>query len=203
MIARGALLAATLLTLLASRAEAQQTGTVVQLPTFSFFSVATTVSVPDRGGMYLGGACGAQSGCNRFGGPILPGQGGFGGGRGAGGFRVTAEIHDLRAQDLALLNRGSKAAAQPPGDLGRKLMAAQPNQALASVQELRRQATAAEQAEQAEAIACFARGRQAEEAGKLSVARIHYQMALRRADAALRQQIQNRLDGIRQPAIGR
>lgn len=46
-------------------------GTTVQLPSFSFFSVATTVSVPDGGTVLLGGVKRLSEGRNEFGVPIL------------------------------------------------------------------------------------------------------------------------------------
>jgi general secretion pathway protein D len=46
-------------------------GTTVQLPSFSFFSVSTTVSVPDGGTVLLGGVKRLSEGRNEFGVPIL------------------------------------------------------------------------------------------------------------------------------------
>jgi general secretion pathway protein D len=46
-------------------------GTTVQLPSFSFFTVATTVSVPDGGTVLLGGIKRLSEGRNEFGVPIL------------------------------------------------------------------------------------------------------------------------------------
>ncbi|HET6881243.1 MAG TPA: hypothetical protein VFI31_13870 [Pirellulales bacterium] len=46
-------------------------GTTVQLPSFSFFSVSTTVSVPDGGTVLLGGIKRLSEGRNEFGVPIL------------------------------------------------------------------------------------------------------------------------------------
>src|SRR5207244_3656119 len=43
----------------------------VQLPTFTFFSVGTTVSVPDQGAAFLGGVNRASQGRNEFG---IPGM---------------------------------------------------------------------------------------------------------------------------------
>ena len=40
---------------LLAQQQQQLPATTVQLPSFSIFSVNTTVSVPDSGGMYLGG----------------------------------------------------------------------------------------------------------------------------------------------------
>jgi general secretion pathway protein D len=46
-------------------------GTTVQLPTFSFISVTTTVSVPDGGTVLLGGIKRLNEGRNEYGVPIL------------------------------------------------------------------------------------------------------------------------------------
>jgi general secretion pathway protein D len=48
-----------------------RTGTTVQLPTFSYISVTTTVSVPDGGTVLLGGIKRLSEGRNEFGVPIL------------------------------------------------------------------------------------------------------------------------------------
>ncbi len=47
------------------------TGVTVQLPSFSFVSVTTTVSVPDGGTVLLGGIKRLSEGRNEFGVPIL------------------------------------------------------------------------------------------------------------------------------------
>ena len=46
-------------------------GTTVQLPTFSFVTVTTTVSVPDGGTVLLGGIKRLSEGRNEFGVPML------------------------------------------------------------------------------------------------------------------------------------
>ena len=48
-----------------------QTGTTVQLPTFSYVTVTTTVSVPDGGTVLLGGIKRLSEGRNEFGVPLL------------------------------------------------------------------------------------------------------------------------------------
>lgn len=91
--------------------------TAVQLPTFSFFSVGTSVLVPDRGATYLGGIGRASSAANSGGVPVLgklPFAGrpltnrAIGHSVGASSVWVTATIHDFEAMDQALL-------AQPTG----------------------------------------------------------------------------------------
>ncbi len=54
-----------------SKKETRREGTTVQLPTFSYISVTTTVSVPDGGTVLLGGIKRLSEGRNEFGVPIL------------------------------------------------------------------------------------------------------------------------------------
>jgi len=54
-----------------NQATVTRSGTTVQLPTFSFISVTTTVSVPDGGTVLLGGIKRLSEGRNEFGVPIL------------------------------------------------------------------------------------------------------------------------------------
>ena len=79
--------------------------TTVQLPSFSIFSVNTTVSVPDRGGMYLGGVNRARDGSRTRG----LGNRAIGSDRAANGVQVLATIHDMDELDRAVL---AKAAAK-------------------------------------------------------------------------------------------
>ena len=83
----------------------------VQLPTFSFAGVSTTVLVPDRGAAYLGGINRASDGRSEFGVPGMTFPGfqnrGIGQDRSATSFWVTATIHDFDAMDQALLNTPS------------------------------------------------------------------------------------------------
>lgn len=55
----------------ASKKETRREGTTVQLPTFSYITVTTTVSVPDGGTVLLGGIKRLSEGRNEFGVPIL------------------------------------------------------------------------------------------------------------------------------------
>ncbi len=55
----------------ASNRQTTRTGTSVQLPTFSFVTVTTTVSVPDGGTVLLGGIKRLSEGRNEFGVPML------------------------------------------------------------------------------------------------------------------------------------
>src|SRR5262245_4559489 len=74
--------------------------TTVQLPTFSVFNVTTTVSVPDRGGISLGGVDrGVDATISR--GPIR--NRGSGSSRTASGMSVHATIIDNSELDRAVL----------------------------------------------------------------------------------------------------
>lgn len=54
-----------------NKKETRREGTTVQLPTFSYITVTTTVSVPDGGTVLLGGIKRLSEGRNEFGTPIL------------------------------------------------------------------------------------------------------------------------------------
>jgi hypothetical protein len=175
---------------LAAQQQSQQ-GITLQLPTFSFFSVATTVVVPDSGGAYMGGMRRASSGRNRFGSPLTRGQGAIGCERQAANLHVHAQIHDLDGMDKALRGSASPVLAKS-SPLAQRLAAAQAaNNArpLASLQDLQKQRAAAADAQQADAADYLRRGKEAQLAGKTSLARTYYQMALRRASGALRDEI--------------
>ena len=77
----------------------QLPATTVQLPSFSFFSVRTTVSVPDGGGAYLGGINRGRDSSSRRG----LGNRAIGSDRNAGGVMVRAQIHDMDELDKAVL----------------------------------------------------------------------------------------------------
>src|SRR5687768_9047794 len=84
---------------------------VIQLPTFHTFSIATTVSVPDRGSMTLGGVDRARFGRNAFGVPGvagIPGAGRLFGNQAIGGevqasrLNAGATVIDLNELDQAV-----------------------------------------------------------------------------------------------------
>ncbi len=88
---------------------AQLPGSAVQLPTFSQFSVGTTVSVPDRGSALMGGINRSASGRNSFRSPTLPFRPfkntAIGSEQSAMGMHVSARIHDFEAMDEYLLSQ--------------------------------------------------------------------------------------------------
>ena len=91
--------------------EALRSPPTVQLPTFSFASVGTTVMVPDGGAAFLGrhqSRVGRPQRVRRAGDPFPGFQNrGIGQDRSASSFWVTATIHDFDAMDQALLNTPS------------------------------------------------------------------------------------------------
>jgi len=112
---------------------AQQQSTAVQLPTFSMFTTSTTVSVPDRGSVFLGGIKRAATGRNEFGTPILgklPYAGrpfrnvGIGSERSASQMHVTAYIHDFEAMEEALTSQPGTRALSSSHPLSRSQAAA-------------------------------------------------------------------------------
>lgn len=90
---------------------APQTATTVQLPTFNFFTISTSVMVPDRGGAYLGGVGRGASAGRSNGAPGLPGSRAFGSSAEAGGVSIGVQIHDFEATDRALLGSSNPTSA--------------------------------------------------------------------------------------------
>ncbi|MCE9605412.1 MAG: hypothetical protein K8U03_10990 [Planctomycetia bacterium] len=78
---------------------APHAATTVQLPTFNFFTISTTVLVPDSGTAFIGGVGGAGSGTRSNGLGSRAGASGVD----AGGMSISVQVHDLRAMDRALL----------------------------------------------------------------------------------------------------
>jgi hypothetical protein len=199
----------------------------VQLPTFQFFSVSTTVNVPDNGAAFMGGINRAASGRNEFGVPGLPFPGfqnrSIGQDMSASSAWATATIHDFDAMDQAILNSPS------PNDFANastsrwntnfnpappvvppvmpsnrpdavnlagswKNEPAKVPAANVAAEEADRDARRATRTSEADSF--FARAEQAEADGKASVAKIYYQMAMRRASGDFKQQVQARLDAL-------
>lgn len=209
----------------AGEAFAQRPGAAVQLPTFSYFSTGTTVTVPDRGRAYLGGVSRAATGRNEFGLPMLPlrpfRNSGIGREMSASGVHVTATIHDFEAIDQYLLSQPtafsrSLGSGRPRTALaaGRRPRAGNPTygaswnksavaqaarHSAASVAEARAARVRQQRQRGAEAAEFFRQGRKAEAAGKMGAARIFYQMAARRATGELKQQVAHRLAAVARP----
>ncbi|HEX4131341.1 MAG TPA: hypothetical protein VHZ24_14975 [Pirellulales bacterium] len=176
------LLITALIVFIAARAAGAQAPTTVQLPTFHFFTVQTTVSVPDRGTMLLGGSGSLGTG-NLANGPIfLPTQSSRGSAGGATMMSVRATIHDFEAMDAALL--AGKVDMSPPPSI------AAPG---TSVVEARQQRQVEVAATDREAAEYYSRAVAAERDGKPGAAKVWYQMASRRATGTLKAEIEARL----------
>lgn len=88
----------------------------VQLPTFGYNTVNTTVSVPDRGGVYMGGINRSSSGRTESGAPLLPFKNrSIGNQTSATSFSSHVYIHDFEAMDEAALNAGAAAISNGAG----------------------------------------------------------------------------------------
>ena len=115
-----------------------QAPATVQLPSFSYFTVDTTVSVPDRGTASLGGVGRARTGSTAFGPALGSPNRAIGRSLSSSGISVRASVHDFEALDRATLQRaGTRRSPQraagavynrpmttqraaPPGSVGRK-----------------------------------------------------------------------------------
>lgn len=183
--------------LMAERALAQ----TVQLPTFNYFSTNTSVLVPDRGAVYMGGVNGARSGRVERG---LPGLGGrpfrnlaTSRSTGGGGVWISAHIHDFEAMDRALLGQGGSGALYD--GLREPLVKREPN-FNDSIVAIRSQAATEDAAKRQEALAYLERGRQKASEGNPGLAKVYYQMAANRATGELKQEALAALKSLVLPA---
>ena len=197
----------------------------VQLPTFRYFSVDTTVSVPDRGGAFLGGVNRASSGSTTQGfGPLR--NRAIGGSTGASGVSVHATIIDHEELDREVLaeaarRRGggdyvlretrplspeeqriaskaeflSRNVATREKEIEREVVA----EPVLSLSAIRDQALRREQRLETEAEMKLAAGIAAEEAGKFASARGYYEAILRMNVTNVREEAAQRLSKIALP----
>jgi hypothetical protein len=191
--------------LLTGTATLAARGQVVQLPSFNYFTIQTSVLAPDSGRGYLGGVRRGSWGRVSRGVPgfsKLPSVGPFFGGRALGGggstsvSSVRATIIDHEALDKAVLaaaadraegkRRTSSSDAAESGEVS----------SLQSLAEIRRQNAAKKTARGKEAQRLFAQGQQAEAKGKYGVARIFYRRAAKVADGNLSKTIAARIASI-------
>jgi hypothetical protein len=180
----------------ATSAQQPLPATTVQLPTFSVFTVQTTVSVPDGGHSYLGGINRAAIGNASRG---LANRG-VGGSRVASGVGVSATITDHGEIDRALLTEAAKrgggvdSTAAKAAALAKSIPRAEIGIALPdSVAAIRERNAAVKVDAEKEVAGYFAKAQEAEAAGKVAVAKVYYQMVARRADGQLKQSAQERL----------
>jgi hypothetical protein len=189
-----------------------QTPTTVQLPTFSFFTVNTTVSVPDSGGTYLGGLLHGRDSSSMRGLSPFPGLAsrGIASERSAGGMSIRAWIHDFRKLDDALLAEAAakRRETDPAAMKGEALAgslekspAGNPaaNAPLLSVAEIRRQNEQQDQARREEALAFFTKAEEYRTAGKLGLAKMNYQRAAARDSGKVKEAALKRIAQLQSP----
>jgi len=222
------LLATLFLTATVDRAAAQrrgdrnQPGTTIQLPRFGFQTTTTTVTVPDRGTVLLGGIKSLRESRNELGVPILGklplvGRGfrnvGIGREVSSQMTTVTPYIHDFAALERELLGssprlsstRLSSTRRSNTSHLANRRARDAARDQFAQVERVRRDVNAdntAEpfdplDAEQAKAESYYAKARDAYRNKKVSTARIYLRMAAKRASGDLRTRVlyaQNAID---------
>ena len=164
----------------------------VQLPTFHQFSLSTTVLVPDRGSVSLGGVRRAASGSHQFGAPGLRGNRASGSAVDAGGLSVSAQIHDFQAMDRVGVATLGVDRQSPKGGASTY----PPNLA-----EIRRQKAAEPKPPADDAQSLIALAEAARAAGKLGAARVYLQMAARRATGPLRDEALAKYDALGKSGI--
>jgi hypothetical protein len=178
---------------LAAGSVRAQAPTTVQLPSFHFFTVNTSVMVPDRGTMVLGGIGGSGQGSYSSGPGFFPGNRATGSTSGASQMSIHVQIHDLHEMDELLLAQsraraGLTAVQPPPTTAGAQ-----------SVADAKRE-HAQEQAQiPSDAAQYFARGQAAEAQGQTGAAKVWYQMASRRATGELKTAIDARYAALLAP----
>ena len=198
-----------------------QQGTTIQLPSFRFQTVTTTVTVPDGGTVLLGGVKRAAMGRNERGVPILGkipflGRGfrnvGIGREMSSGMMTTTVQIHMFEELERQLLGDRSASNRLTRGQgfmLGQKptkneyfsrIAASKRNAPATALAELRRMQADEQVVEQQEAEVFFERAKKAEADGKPGVAKIYYRLAVERVRGKLKQEIlaqrQKRLDPV-------
>ena len=174
----------------ASAAHAQ----VVQLPTFHFFTVHTTVSAPDSG---RGLAAALQRSRRRR--PMqLQNIRGLNNPLGQHHWlanRGHNELNKVAAADARQI--ASKDADLQKADFLSSHVARQiPAEKLFGVAEIRRRNALSDQRKDADAEKYFAQGQEAQAKGSQGVARIYYRMAAKRATGKFKAQILARIESI-------
>jgi hypothetical protein len=198
---------------------------VIQLPTFHYFTVSTTVSVPDSGGAFLGGVKRARYGMTSRGIPGLnkvPGISRLFRNRGSGasltsaGASVTATIIDHAEMDALLL--GEAAGRRPagtaltatdrkalilsshigrPSEAGLRLGGGAPRESVAAIRVRNAEVARAHSVEMQK---YWQRAQEAESLNRMGAARVCYDIIVRRGSGELRDQAAVRLAQLRAPA---
>jgi hypothetical protein len=190
------------------------TAQVVQLPTFNFFGISTTVSVPDSGAGFVGGNSISSMGRFERGLPVFGhvpiggrpfGSRAIAGRAQASSVSVSATIHDFDAMDEALLGGGlatrplaplsAPRASAGKGAAGGSAAGRTASPIIAdpagrvSVAELRRQQASRQATATDDGRSDLERARVLLAEDKTGAARVYLQRARKRADLALRSEI--------------
>ena len=189
-----------------------QSPTTVQLPTFSFFTVNTTVSVPDSGGTYLGGLLRGRDSSSMRGLAPFPGLAsrGIASERSAGGMSIRAWIHDFRKLDDAILAEAAatRKETDPVAMKGKALAESlekppagnsAAGATLLSVAEIRRQNEEQDASKREEALAYFNKAEEYLTAGKLGLAKLNYQRAAARDAGKVKEAALKRITQLQNP----
>lgn len=186
-------------------AQGQGQSVTVQLPEFSYFSVDTSVLVPDRGTAYLGGIGRSSSGSTTRGTPPIPFKNrATGHSAGASSTTIGAWIHDFQAMDEALLKQAAQrnfsefeCVRVRPYPVAQSA----PDNTLVSAEEHAKRHADKQDEQQLEAQRHFEKAQSLVAAGKPGVAKIYFQMALRRAEGSLKAEIAAALAASRGPQV--
>ena len=184
--------------------------TTVQLPTFSFFTVQTTVSVPDSGGAFLGGVSRGNYSSTTRGLPFwsktpwfspLGRSRGTASGASTGGMSVHATIIDHQELSEAVLSEAAARRA-PPSETELKARALSRSAdgeraSEGSIAAIRAAQAADEAAGDQQAAELIAQAKEMEAANKPGQAKIYYRRAWRHASAELKAQIAERLAALK------
>lgn len=196
----------------------------VQLPTFDFFTVNTTVSVPDGGTALLGGINRYSAGRTEGGVPMagkVPffgrpfGNRSIGSNMSASNVTATARIIIPEEEEAKLGLSGSpslrhealSAVESRANFLARNVARHDPprvatvvkNTAAPTPEEIRRRNVLAGKERGQEATFFYEKGDVAFASGKLNVAKIYYRMAANRAEGELKSEIQGKLHATTNP----
>lgn len=162
---------------LLSSAAVSHAQIAVQQPVVRTTGVATTVSVPDRGSILLGGVSSAESARQSYG-PLRTGTS-RGYGLSSGSISASVQIIDLHAMDEAILS----SVPDSPVPVTMRSRTVEPDRNVVAND----QRSLIEKANNFERMA-----RQAEAAGKTGVARLHWQMAAKYGSTVAQSKLQQK-----------
>ena len=182
--------------LMLSAPAASAQNLTVQQPVFTNFSVATTVSVPDRGGAFIGGVSRAGSSRKSFG-PLRSGSS-FGLFRNHSGLSTHVTIHDMHEMDQLLLGQAERGSVDRYGaaltgpsasaysSLVGRHWARQATMTAGRTPGPKTVSSPPISSPVKRADRSFWLGQQAEAKGKTSLARLHFRMAAKHGSTAAR-----------------